>query len=195
MPHDSAHAVSISTCECSGCSLNVAQTGQVSSWLHQAVGSLPIKQTVCLSPWVPTQQTLRAGRKAARGGSTVMLPFLLPQKTTIFETQKQLWGILNDFPQIIHQCSEFISDWAHTCASVHTTIQDYSNSPDMLLCFDEMCERKGQSVTYDKGQHHKNTSACVPLVLQLEVSGRERQCLWRRQKSSTHFCCFWNRQK
>lgn len=54
----------------SGWSLHLSQTRQVSpSRLNQAVGSLSIKPTVCLSPWVPTQQTLRAARGLHSNGA------------------------------------------------------------------------------------------------------------------------------
>ncbi len=130
---------------CDALSLNLALTRQVrSSWLHQAVASLSIKQTICLSPWVPTQQTLRAGREAAWGphsvgAISVYTPENVNQDLTRFKNE--LLGIFSAFPQIInccHWCSVlFIYFWlgAHMClgknviteALVHTTIQNYTD--------------------------------------------------------------------
>lgn len=74
--------------------------------------------------------------------------------------------------------------WLIVCThepSLHATVQNktdtdkHTHSLDMLLCLDkEIYEGKGHNVTYDKGQHHTNTSACLPRALQLEVSERQR---------------------
>lgn len=60
---------------------------------------------------------------------------------------------------------------------VHKTIQNYTGTQTHIvwtLDLDKKCVEEKGSVTYEKGQHHKNTSASLPLASLLEVSGKER---------------------
>lgn len=105
---------------------------------HQAVGSLPIKQTVCLSPWVPTQQTLRAGREAAQGLHIADNMHATSENVNYdSRAQKKQRGIFNDFPKTLLTCRSCVIQYLFFLIGstlrlgknviVHTAVQHYTD--------------------------------------------------------------------
>lgn len=78
-----------------------------------------------------------------------------------------LWGVCNAFPKsVIAVINVCLGRNVSVETLIHTTIQNYTGtqaqteSGHVAFLRPKGRERKGQSVTYDKGQHQKNTSVC-----------------------------------